>query len=443
MSTLNDTVPYVLKTNGSISIYVRGECFTVDKDHVNYNKIVESLKQGTATPSSIDSLINGLKNEIKSYVGNGDVKIEDGMVTFFGKQLHNTLTTRIITMMREGFKVDHMVRFLENLVQNPSNRALNELYTFLENKGLPITEDGHFIAYKAVKNNYYDIYTGKTYLNTVGSTITMPRVLVDEVYERDCSTGLHCGALDYVTQYGAFAKGQAPSPTGNRLLLVKVNPADVVSVPQYESHPKIRVCKYEVVDEIKDIVKELEKSVVGKSAQPIQPDAPSKEDLKKALDEELAEREMKRSSTGKTPQRPSDPDWDNYDLGWQHAETDLDEGNDYGESRDYGLMGDYRLGYNDNFNGRGYNNPNAEDDGTCCGDCSCCGCGSHTDHDEINLDGAEELPTEDADYSIGYTLGQDDFRCSGTAGYEESLDIDASDSLKQGYHDGWQDASNS
>ena len=165
-----------------------------------------------------------------------------------------------------------MVRFLDNLMVNPSFRAVNELYTLLENHGLPITDDGCFLAYKAVRNDYTDIRTG-TFNNAVGQVVQMLRNQVNENYHEDCSHGLHCGSLGYVVDFGHFTKGQPVGPGGNRLLVVKVNPKDVVSVPHYAGHTKMRVCEYVVVDEIKDVVKELDKvSVYKADATPAEPD---------------------------------------------------------------------------------------------------------------------------------------------------------------------------
>jgi len=156
-------------------------------------------------------------------------------------------------------------------MQNPSKRAVDETYWFLENYGLPITDDGCFLAYKAVRNNYTDIYSGK-FNNTIGAVVSMPRNMVDDNYGVDCSNGLHVGALDYVVGYGHFRKGEAPATDGNRLLVVKVNPKDVVSVPKYEGHTKMRVCEYTVVSEIKDVVKELDKVVYTSNAGNLEPD---------------------------------------------------------------------------------------------------------------------------------------------------------------------------
>jgi hypothetical protein len=268
-TTSNPTkhVPFTIKGDGNISMYYNGESYSIASDHPNYNKIVDKLKKYDF--AGLGELIDVSKAIIK--YARGKIQIVNGEILYNGYSVHNTLTTRIMKMMEEGFRFDHMIAFLENLMKNPSNRAINETYRFLENYGLPITDDGCFLAYKAVRNNYTDIYSGK-YDNSIGKSPEMPRGQVDDDYDRDCSKGLHVGALDYVIQYGHFTKGAEIPENGNRLLIVKINPQDVVSVPKYESHPKVRVCRYEVVSEITDVVKELEKVVYTSSGQAFESD---------------------------------------------------------------------------------------------------------------------------------------------------------------------------
>ena len=52
-----------------------------------------------------------------------------------------------------------------------------------------------------------------------------------------CAQGLHAGSYDYAKQYASGV-----------LLLVKINPRDVVSVPTDSDWAKIRTSRYEVVD---------------------------------------------------------------------------------------------------------------------------------------------------------------------------------------------------
>jgi len=425
-------VPYVIKNSGAVTMYINGESVTAATDHPNYNLILDSLKTGRF--DRLDSLVN-IAKAVKSYVTKSSdrVKIQDGVISVDGYELHNTLTVRILKMMSEGYQFSHMLRFLENLMQNPSRRAVNELYTFLENHGLPITEDGCFLAYKAVRNDYFDIWTGRTHKNLVGSTQSMPRNMVDEDWGRDCSQGLHCGALQYVVDYGHFVQGQIVPNSGNRLIIVKVNPKDVVSVPNYEKFTKMRVCSYVVVDEIKDMVKELDKVLYKaegtESVKPVVPD--------RKVDEPKAEKKTSTTKAEADLARTMLSDGDDpaeYRDGYADGSLDREDGEDYGFGRDYYAGEAYRKGYNDGYNDRPnqvdtYPEEETEID-ECNGECHCCGC-----HESDEPTPEEE---QDAEYSAGYAVGQDDAEAGN--GFQTSLHIDDSDSFKAGYRDGYNDA---
>jgi hypothetical protein len=131
-----------------------------------------------------------------------------------------------------------MQRFVENLMENPSRRAIYELYSFLEECNLPITDDGHFIAYKRIRNDWMDVYSG-TIDNHIGQKPSLPRRNVDDDCRNTCSYGLHVCSLGYLAHY-----------SGERLIAVKVNPKNVVSVPVDYHNSKMRVCEYEVITEL-------------------------------------------------------------------------------------------------------------------------------------------------------------------------------------------------
>jgi hypothetical protein len=414
-------IPYVIKTNGSVTLYLKNECLTVATDHPNYNKIIEAIKTGEF--DKIDTLVN-VSKAVTQYA-KGQITVLNGEVFFGSFPLHNTLTNRILAMMNEGFKFDHMVKFLENLMQNPSNRAVNETYTFLENYGLPITDDGCFLAYKAVRNDYKDIYSGKLD-NRVGCAPSMPRNMVDEVYERDCSTGLHVGALDYVVQYGHFVKGAEITEGGNRLLVVKVNPKDVVSVPKYDNHPKMRVSQYLVVSEIKDIVKELDKVVYTSNAETFAPDRSDDEwseyedDCDDESDESDCEGNCDSCSCDSKPSTTTKVDttssWDEvaYREGYGIGEDDAEFGNEYGENRDYSRENSYRMGYNDGYNQR----PNVAEEA-----------------EKAKQEEEENNDVEDTEYLAGWNQGRHDLKFG--LEYQANLDSDSSDAFKDGYRDGF------
>jgi len=125
-------------------------------------------------------------------------------------------------------------------MQNPNPMSVMRLFDFLNAEKLQIFKDGCFMAYKAVKPDYKDYYTS-TIDNHPGQVVSLPRE--DVVYDpkEGCSFGLHCGAYSYASKYG----------DGERIIVcVKVDPADVVSVPEDCSYQKIRVCRYTVIKEM-------------------------------------------------------------------------------------------------------------------------------------------------------------------------------------------------
>lgn len=174
---------------------------------------------------------------------NGRVSVRDGLVMLDDyTPVEKVLATRLLDMLKLGLDVEPMARFVENLYDNPSYRAVNELYGFLEASNLTITPDGCFLAYKRVRDDYMDIYTGKMD-NSIGSHPWMNRNEVDDNKEETCSKGLHFCGRDYLGSYGT-------SSNGCRTMVVKVNPRDVVSIPVDYNNHKGRACEYDVVGEL-------------------------------------------------------------------------------------------------------------------------------------------------------------------------------------------------
>lgn len=225
-------------TPTSITLVLNGVTHILTQEsHPNYDKVREALKAKEF--DQLEALID-VPKAVEAF-GKGKVKVVDGVVYYGDYAIHNTLTKRMMEMMGEGFDVDPMALFLENLMQNPSKRAVDELYDFLEACDLPITDDGHFVAYKKVRSDYRDIYTGKMD-NSVGQILTMPRNMVDEDKARTCSAGLHFCSQSYLPHFGASH--------GDKVVIVKINPADVVAIPADYHNAKGRTCRYEVIGEV-------------------------------------------------------------------------------------------------------------------------------------------------------------------------------------------------
>jgi len=232
--------PSLICTANSITVVFVGEApKMINRDHPNFNKCIEAIKNKDW--ANLNKMIN-IENAVRDYISsNGRVRVANGALYYDNEVMHGLVVDRIFQFMRDGLPFEPLVRFIDNMMQNPSFRSRNELYNFLEHEGLPITEDGHFLAYKAVRSDYFDIYSGKFY-NGIGTRVMMPRPKVDDDCNRGCSFGLHAGSLDYVRGYGN---------SDSKFLIVKINPRDVVSVPSEDSR-KLRCCEYVVLSEFKE-----------------------------------------------------------------------------------------------------------------------------------------------------------------------------------------------
>tara|TARA_R110000744_G_scaffold46911_5_gene103532 strand:+ start:3864 stop:4676 length:813 start_codon:yes stop_codon:yes gene_type:complete len=227
-----------ITTANATTIFTGGEVHTVDEGHVNYSGISSALASG-AYQAAIALL--DVSKGISDYT-EGQISVEDGVLYHGGDVMDNALTQRIIRMMREGFEIDPMINFLKNLMENPSGRAVQELYRFLESNNLPLTEDGCFLAYKNVGKDYMDRHT-TTFDNHIGKVCSMPRNKVMDDPNQTCSAGLHFCSIEYLNSMWGH-KGHD--------MIVKINPKDVVSIPVDYNNSKGRCSEYLVVGEHQD-----------------------------------------------------------------------------------------------------------------------------------------------------------------------------------------------
>jgi len=223
------TVPF-MKSGNKLSVLANGKWYQVTSEHPKYEEILEALH---GTEDNIAKLMD-MEQGVREYFDGSNVEVVGGFVKYDGEVVDTTLTKRILEFMKQGLPFEPLVKFFDNLMANPSYSSRNQLYDFLEHKNLPITEDGCFLAYKAVNSDYKDKWSGK-FDNSVGKVVEINRGKVDDDRDRGCSSGLHCGALDYVRDYGSEG-------SGDHIMIVKVNPADTVSVPCDCQFMKLRTC---------------------------------------------------------------------------------------------------------------------------------------------------------------------------------------------------------
>jgi hypothetical protein len=235
------SVPYIL-TDHSLTVILDFTPTAVPKTHPNWDRIVEALQSG-ANDNELRPLLD-IPQAVATFM-EGSVKIENRVLSLNGRPLESSLTRRILQHMdaNEPGLAAPLIKFLENVMENPSYRAVQGLYDWVAKSNLPITTDGYILAWKAVKENYHSIHEtpGTVYDHTPGNVVEMPRNACDEDPNQTCSTGLHFCSASYLSNY---ASG------GNRVVVVKIHPRDVTAIPNEYACEKGRCCRYEVVGEV-------------------------------------------------------------------------------------------------------------------------------------------------------------------------------------------------
>lgn len=265
------SVPFVFsERNGreEIVVFFDGQQKTVTDSDSRYKALKDAVKRGADESEIKDILVvrqvaAAAVDTMPVWSGtiphdNNDASelvFRSGKLYLRDTEVDESLAKEIATLVVNGMPRNGMVNFIYRLydsVRTPngkrvSARVRSELLGFVKRNGIVVDSNGDIISYKAVKENYYDKHTGKTFKNTPGTRVWMDFGDVDDNMNVGCSKGLHCGSLDYVAGFG----------WGNdRIVVVRVDPADVVSVPSDCSHQKLRCCAYTVIGDYEGELKQ-------------------------------------------------------------------------------------------------------------------------------------------------------------------------------------------
>ena len=245
----------------SVTVFLPGmRPLVATKDHPNFKQIIEGLLTGRkAKPISGNietwadyadrvrglfdvghAIITGFKPLSER------VSVAHGKLFFDNDEMPGALADAIIRFHAEGNSdFEPLVNFLEKLQQNPQEHSRQNLYRWMTGRKFGICPDGDFIAYKGLDTDERSIHAGEAIVNGVvvrgkvpnkpGTVIEMPRSKVAFDPRVACSTGLHAGNWRYAREYG------------QRVVTVKINPRDVVSVPTDSNDEKLRTCRYKVL----------------------------------------------------------------------------------------------------------------------------------------------------------------------------------------------------
>ena len=261
-------IPHILNST-SLILFINGKPVKVSKDAPVYAAVIKAFRlpeadQEAAILSALDKQNVNKNIEAKGFVVNGDE------VIFEGEKLPAPLAQKILSLIKENLPVELFKNFWRNLKKNPAYHVVNEtgFYDFLSYRELPLTQDGFFLGYRGVQKDGWSISgnpetkvlqgkvneRGQIY-NGVGEIIEIERNGVNDDRNIHCdSRSIHIGSLKYALDWGS------------KVVVVKVNPRDVVCCPLDCECQKLRVCKFEVVG---DFTEEIIAPVVSKNNTPV------------------------------------------------------------------------------------------------------------------------------------------------------------------------------
>jgi hypothetical protein len=239
-------------------IFNDGTTEIISESHVSFKALLNTFLEGGKSEEEIRELTQVVETIQKKLTALSErVSILGDSVFFDGDEIDGHLIEVIkdLFISGEDLELAPLVKFLEKASTNPSLDSIDDLYRWINNGDLVITDDGDFLAYKGVygKTERLSTHAGIAFVDGVeingripyvdGSIVTMPRSAVNSDRNRGCSTGLHAGTYSYASTYG------------DTLILVKINPRDVVSVPNDSSGQKLRVSRLEVLRETTERLK--------------------------------------------------------------------------------------------------------------------------------------------------------------------------------------------
>lgn len=238
---IQDVYDYTV-TKCQITLFKNEESRSVVKGYPKFNVIKEALIKQDFSDTSLQevyTLLNLPDFVAKFSEGEITVDHENSKVWYGDFEIKNSICTQMMKMLSKQEDIHPLVRFLEKLLMNPKTNVVEELYSFLQHNDIEINEEGNILAYRSITYDFKDHHT-KTMDNSIGKVVTMPRTLVDDNPNQTCSSGLHVAAYGYAKDFGS----------NSRIVLVEVNPTDVVSVPTDYSGMKMRTCKFKVLKEV-------------------------------------------------------------------------------------------------------------------------------------------------------------------------------------------------
>ena len=221
---MTTAIPYTLGET-SLTFFYNCRQRTFARDHHHFDAIKNAVLVGDF--DAIEAAIN-LANVVAKATFGEVIITDDDSVRFRGTSVPEYLAHRILDHYRNQELPDTapILKFAEKVMGNETIDVREDLYKWLENGKMPVFADGDFIAYKLVREDYSPIHRGPYgKVQKPGTVVEMPRSACNANRDVTCSTGLHFCSYDYLPIFNSGTNYE-----GRRVIVLKINPADVVAI---------------------------------------------------------------------------------------------------------------------------------------------------------------------------------------------------------------------
>lgn len=241
-------IPY-LKTSSTLTVTLSdGTPVQISTEHNNFQEILDLVQNSDSTPAN-DEYLQELIRPVHAL--RKAIQVDEALfeITEYGElickiegydySLDTSLASNIVSLYKENGNIEPLLKFVVKLSRNPRKEVADELWGFISACGLTLTQEGNFLAYKNVNNDFTSVWDSKTD-NSPGRVLGMPRQAVTHDPNQTCSAGLHFAAWGYLQYYAS----------GRKTVLLSISPEDVVSIPTDYNNMKGRACRYKVLREV-------------------------------------------------------------------------------------------------------------------------------------------------------------------------------------------------
>ena len=127
-SLVNETLTLIIDNGKKV--------LTAKSDNPRWHDILEAYRY--QNKERLEALVS-LKTIVDEY-SSGKLSVNSAGVTYNGRPMHTIDSERVMAFLKNNLPFKPLANYIEKKAKNPSKRAIDEMYNFLENRSMPLTD---------------------------------------------------------------------------------------------------------------------------------------------------------------------------------------------------------------------------------------------------------------------------------------------------------------